>query len=207
MATRAIPDDECLLRVAITSPESPLFIAFIATPSKHWSSGIVLVVLLPRAAKMVGQREQLLTQISDEGRLVFRQRGMQHGSYRVVVDILVSANALNFATPHLAGAPTSRSFLCPPILKYPTRNRCLHCPSSFPRYPCPPDIQPRCIPTFVHSSTQHWSDIDDWLNPGWSSTFINQRWFNVDSTLISHRFCIVFGWGKVEIQHWDSTLK
>ena len=46
------------------------------------------------AAEEGVQRVQLPTQTSDEGRLAFRQRDMQNGSYRVI--FYVSANILNF---------------------------------------------------------------------------------------------------------------
>ena len=74
----------------------------------------------PGAVEGGGQRGQLPTQIPDEGRLAFRQRDMQNGSYREIVD--ETANILEFsrATPNFAGASPwgRRHFLCPPNLKY-----------------------------------------------------------------------------------------
>ena len=42
------------------------------------------------ASEEGGHREQLPIQISDEGRLPFRQRDMQNGSYLIIVDISAS---------------------------------------------------------------------------------------------------------------------
>ena len=62
-------------------------------------------VTVPGAAEEGGQREQLPTEISDDGRLAFRQKDLQNESYREIVD--KSANILDFARgrPSFAGAP------------------------------------------------------------------------------------------------------